>query len=62
MKINKARGPEHAGHVLGADPICAVLIVSLQHSLVIMLPPKFGEAVDNSDGGKHMACKIKQQL
>mmetsp|Transcript_4803 Transcript_4803/g.7099 ORF Transcript_4803/g.7099 Transcript_4803/m.7099 type:complete len:663 (-) Transcript_4803:2388-4376(-) len=57
LKINKARGPEHAGYVVDADPIRAALIVLLQHSLVTALPPKSGETVDNGDGGKHVAYK-----
>eukprot|EP00957_Ditylum_brightwellii_P003712 281532-Ditylum_brightwellii.AAC.1 len=49
MKIAKARGTEHVEYVVDVDLICAVLIVSLQHLLVMVLPPKFGEAVDNGD-------------
>eukprot|EP00957_Ditylum_brightwellii_P125451 9561714-Ditylum_brightwellii.AAC.1 len=50
MKINKARGPEYVGYVVDMDPIHAALIVSLQHLFVMVLPPNFGETVDNGGG------------
>eukprot|EP00957_Ditylum_brightwellii_P038942 2942714-Ditylum_brightwellii.AAC.1 len=52
IKINKVRG-----HVVDADHIHAAPIVSLQHLFVTALPSRFGEAIDNGDGGKHVAYK-----
>eukprot|EP00957_Ditylum_brightwellii_P200226 15263895-Ditylum_brightwellii.AAC.1 len=43
--------------MIDVDPTCAALIVPLHHLLVMALPSKFGEAVDNGDGGEHVAYK-----